>query len=379
MREGPMSKAVAGIPGALFAGMVALLVTTACSEHPTSAASYLDDPVVAAELRANDYCVPTLAFSDGLGGLNSMAYAYGGALRTLDDCGPPPDEDPYPNAPGIWAHGWDYNTCFSGFWDIDDDGVHNGCENGLAQYFAPELRMTSRCDWDYALDRMGGEYYFAVQAGVPRVTKAGTETSDIRIAYLPAYYIDCGGFFEGWCELGMWGCAPHSGDSEFFIVDVSYDFETTHWVTDAIFLSAHCHGGLSDDCNWQDIANFEWRDGKVRGAPVIWVSENKHANYYSQDDCDAGGGWGPVHPDECDFTNQVKIFPVVYGQQNIGSRSTPLRDCDVAFSGSPMTDPNKTECMWRRSLSGRFNGWQSDTYGDPPTLYTDILSTYVKF
>ena len=82
----------------------------------------------------------------------------------------------------------------------------------------------------------------------------------------------------------MPGCAPHSGDSEFLIVDVSYDFESTHWVTDAIFLSAHCAGGgTSDDCNWQNTANFEWRDGNLIGAPVIWVLEKKKANYYSEE------------------------------------------------------------------------------------------------
>lgn len=362
---------------ALLSGIIAMLTATACGERPRSTEPYLDDPVIRAALVANDYCIPTEQFSDGLGGLNTMASAYGGAVMTLE-CDGDPGEDPDPSAPGVWLAGWDYSSCFSGFWDIDDDGVHNGCENALAQRFAPELIMTSRCDWDSGLDRMGGEYYFAAQPGVQRDPGGGT--SHIRIAYLPAYYIDCGGLVEGWCELGMWGCAPHSGDSEFFIVDVSYDFGTTHWVTDVVFLSAHCAGGTSDDCNWQAVGNFAWRDGKLLGAPVIWVSESKKANYYSEADCDAGGGPGwPINSDTCEYANRIMVFPVAYTQQNIGSRNTPLRDCEVAFSASPMTHGGALECMWSSPPSGRFNGWQSNTYGDPPMTYSNVLSVYAKF
>jgi len=225
---------------------------------------------------------------------------------------------------------------------------------------------------------MGGEYYFAAQQGVQRGLYGGT--SDIRIAYLPAYYVDCGAVAE-LCDYPLVPeCGGHTGDSEFIMIDVSYDSDTRHWVVDAIFLSAHCSGGTSDDCNWQNLANFEWRDGKDRGAPVIWVSESKKGNYYSEGDCDAGGGPGwPINSDTCAFSNRVMVFPVVYGQQNIGSRTTPLRDCGGPFSGSPMTYTGATACMWSSSSSGRFNGWQADQAGDPPMMYTDVLTTYARF
>jgi hypothetical protein len=73
------------------------------------------------------------------------------------------------------------------------------------------------------------------------------------------------------------------------------------------------------------------------------------------------------------------VFPVIYGQQNIGSRSTPLRDCAAAFSGSPMTQAGAVECLWSRPLSGRFNGWQFNSVGDDPMMYTDVLSIYARF
>jgi len=49
---------------------------------------------------------------------------------------------------------------------------------------------TADADWDYSLNqptgRLGGEYYVAVQEG------ADQPYGSLRIAYLPAYYLDGG-------------------------------------------------------------------------------------------------------------------------------------------------------------------------------------------
>jgi hypothetical protein len=39
----------------------------------------------------------------------------------------------------------------------------------------------------------------------------------VRIAYLPAYYRDCGDSYA------------HDGDSEFIVLNVGYKSETRHW------------------------------------------------------------------------------------------------------------------------------------------------------
>ena len=67
--------------------------------------------------------------------------------------------DPCPACEGLFIAGWSEEACLSyGGWDPDADGVNNGCENALAAAFAPQLIMMHDCNWDYGLNRMGGEY-----------------------------------------------------------------------------------------------------------------------------------------------------------------------------------------------------------------------------
>jgi hypothetical protein len=117
-------------------------------------------------------------------------------------------------------------------------------------------------------------------------------------------------------------------------------------------------------------------DDRRYGAPVIWVSERKHANYYSFDKCEGGGAVGF---DTCEFYNASHRFPIVYTQQNIGSRATPLRDCAPAFSGSELTNAEAIECMWNRTQKSRFDGWLGFSSGAAAELYGNLLSAFVGF
>jgi len=337
---------------------VSVLTTFACGEPSAPPSTEVTDAQIEAALQAtNGFCVPTEFFSDGLGELNPLAQV--DRLTALDECGDPtPDEDPNPKTPGIWLYGWDQAACFKTFWDPDADGVNNACENALAVAFAPALIMAHDCDWDYTpgLDRMGGEYYFAVQQS------PGQVYGQLRIAYLPAYYLDCGvrhDFLSGCTAIGGLGigwCEGHSGDSEFILVDVSYDVLSSHWVTDHVFLSAHCGEPVTGyNCQWYSTASFQWRDGHRQGAPKVWVAEGKHSDYRTQDMCNSGA----LGMDECSYNTAEQVFPIVYGQQNVGSRSVPLRDCGPAFSGSPETSSGGYECTWTKPFPyDRFNGWQ---------------------
>lgn len=231
--------------------------------------------------------------------------------------------------------------------------------------------FTVDCDWDYGIGRMGGEYYFAVER------KPSNPGFVVRIAYLPAYYWDCGVPAQriSLCHLSA-SCDPHTGDSEFIIVDVRYDPSSNHWVTQTSFLSAHCLTSADGDCRWWDRASFQWVDAKRYGAPVVWVAERKHANYYSLGQCQTGGFAGF---DTCEFNSAGHRFPIVYTQQNIGSRATPLRDCAPPFWSSQLTNPQAIECMWNTTQRSRFDGWQGFSSGAPAQLYGNLLSTFAAF
>ncbi len=79
--------------------------------------------------------------------------------------------------------------------DSDTDGLADHCEFPIARSFAPMLHFANggQCP--------GGEPYWAARR---------TSTNRVRIAYIMAYYKDC-------------GYAPHAGDSEMIMVDVQYN------------------------------------------------------------------------------------------------------------------------------------------------------------
>ena len=137
---------------------------------------------------------------------------------------------------------WEPSVCFAATEDGDRDGLDDRCELSLARAFAPALMVApGGCDWDDGVSpaRLGGGYYFGVQPV--------SDTGDIRIAYLPAYYRDC-----GWGGLKCWlpyvDCSPHAGDSEAIFVDVASTSDG-RWQTRALFLSAHCWGSGSSPMN----------------------------------------------------------------------------------------------------------------------------------
>jgi hypothetical protein len=293
------------------------------------------------------------------------------------------------SGPGLNV-GYTWASCHSTTQDLDHDGLLDFCENGLAAAFAPGMQVQPDGDWDNGVvmngipypARLGGDYGFAVQ-------EDPTGAAVIRIAYLPAYYYDQGSYGS-----------PHSGDSEFIVVNVAYNASSGRWETENVFLSAHCNAkqlGLSVDwdCQWWDRSSFQWVDGITWGAPIVWVSIMKHANFYSQARCQNWQGF----PDDCPSAQYFYRFPVDFAQQNIGSADyplpwrfdgTPTRDCvppfwnsgrlrqlnPAAYSGS------YRECWWSLySSSGaptKFTGWL-DPFGELPTGYGPILQEFTGF
>ena len=216
-----------------------------------------------------------------------------GSSASITSCNPQtaiipcnPGGGAVPTFAGIYLAGYTWTTCnhpATGA-DADVDGVQDACEQALAAAFAPQLQFSSSdCDYDATQHRLGGEYYWGVQHPLG-------DTARIRIAYLPAYYRDCGNakYFIGY---GGPGKGSHSGDSEFILLDVSY--ENSRWVMHEAFLSAHCGEEVllniitaDPDCKWWGSSHWDeegqWVGGVSGGAPVIWVATGKHAHYYSK-------------------------------------------------------------------------------------------------
>lgn len=275
---------------------------------------------------------------------------------------------PKAERPGIDI-GWTAARCTTAP-DADADGVADGCETALAAGFAPLMRVDDReCGWDARSGRLGGGYLYAV--GRP----AGSER--VRIAYLPAYHVDCGWQAPA-CVVKPGMCRPHTGDSEAVVVEVAFDAASSRWRTEAVFLSAHCHGRSDGRCRWfrgAELATFAWVDGAERGAPVVWVARGKHASYPSRRACDSGY-W---YVESCDGNRAAYRFPVVHPGQNAGSRSHPFgaaggSDCIAADSlhwAGVDAVPGTTECIWRED--GEFRGWMGRALGSSPAPYGRYL------
>ncbi len=249
--------------------------------------------------------------------------------------------------------------------DSDSDGLADDCELALAQRFAPFLIVRSGgCNWDESVSppRLGGGYFFAVQP----------VGQWIRIAYIPAYFQDC-----GWSGVKCWlpwvDCTPHAGDSELVIVNVQRDEASRDWKVDGIFLSAHCFGRTGSDCRWyrgKDLGAFALEDG----APLVWVAEGRQANYASRDACDNGHHG----VDTCDRHDLRYRFPIISVTQNVGSMAQPigLTGCVKGLQlGSAKVQPDAEECFWNSQTP--FRGWQATGRG--VTSYWRYLTEIAEF
>lgn len=297
-------------------------------------------------------------------------------------------EDLQPYAPGLFVN-YSEATCgdIDQGNDVDHDGTVDLCERALASAFAPGLWFQSDCiidgeAWDDPIGRrLGGDYGYAVQRADDGV---------MRIAYLPAYYADCGAPAGYESVYGMFGVG-HSGDSEMIVLKVTFDAASNHWQTTSVFLSAHCgeraERGFLDNflyCDYHGASNFAWVDAQPRGAPIVWVSNRKHANYYSESKCDR------ANIDEC-RADYFRRFPIYNAGQNIGSAdhpqpwrygqvNGPTADCQAPLLPSqrlPLIEPNgpnNSECWWSELESARFRGWLQDADGS--TAYGKHLRKY---
>lgn len=266
------------------------------------------------------------------------------------DCG----SDPNPELDGVYLGSGVTDTwCDEAASDGDHDGIHDRCEEILAEAFRPEMISAGA-------DDVRGEAYWAVQGGVdPCGVGTCLGGRFYRIAYLLGYYWDWGS--------GKLVGGGHVRDSEWVAVDVQYI--EGRWYVARAGLSAHFRAQ-------SDYTAFYWWDeleypGSYRGHPRIWVARNKHANYPSQTVC-------AESYDDCEHSSPAYWRVEYYPERNIGSREFPAPSDTGLLSGTcrysveKFAGNGKAECYWRDDSSYmRFNGWQESL--DDVTTYDEQL------
>lgn len=266
-------------------------------------------------------------------------------------------------AQGLGA-GWSLAKCLAATTDRDTDGLDDDCETALARSFAPELLVDrDDCPWDGERTGLRGGYLYAVSHAGERV----------QLAYLPAYLQDCG--WRGWPRVLRVGrSAAHAGDSEAILLEIQPGAGDS-WHTTAIYLSAHCGGRSAGRCRWfrdDELAAFTWREGRVLGAPVVWVARDKHAHYPTRSSCESGH-W---RQERCAREPAAHRFPIESFDRNIGSARHPRPRARGCIPGSDLplrghVSAVAVECLW--DDDAEFGGWQPHADGNGATAYSIVL------
>ncbi len=292
--------------------------------------------------------------------------------------------DPRPWAPGVWlGASVTPSACAAGRPDADYDGFSDLCEYKIARSFAPLMQFTIG---ERAIKLPDGSVWNCAR-GEPYWAVKRFQSSDyVSIAYMPAYYADCGdvaaevanaiwglikfGLFPPDAILDILPDVPnaHFGDSELIRITVKYDRSTQHWVFQQAFLSAH-HNVPGQSSEWVFASALEFRAGAAT-FPKIWVARNKHANYKSKSACEGGAF---ANADSCEMTPWSAVyyqnrFPV-RPRRNVGS---PARSLVFPAYSEFLTTRNRYECFY--ACKQDFRGWIHTSEGrDSAPPYRDML------
>ena len=261
-----------------------------------------------------------------------------------------PSYDPSPGANGIWlGNTVTGNVCYKNYnasiIDNDGDWLDDNCEYQLAKAFAPSVNMYAYEACPY------GEPYWAAKYFDDVLGRGWGEF--VRIAYMPAYYEDC-------------GVNGHEGDSEFIMLEVDYNPATKHWEMKSMFLSAHA-GTFTNSSEWiLDENEIEYPSGRLYSYPRVWVAEKKHANYKSRADCNAGA----IGFDECYRHGAYGGRILVYRHRGVGSRLYDRLGCQPS-DNLLFYENGRTECFYTRR---NFKGWQITSEAGVTPYYDFLIS-----
>lgn len=260
-------------------------------------------------------------------------------LAMVDECPPDPSLEcnagsPRPMGVSI-PSGMSYGDCyrpgqFDTTTDRDQDGVHDVCESELAIAFRPQMKFDA---FDCETRR---QPHFAVrQRDHPDFGPV------IYIFYAISYLHDCG-------PLG------HNGDSEWIILEVGPSVDPSHgpWSLKYGTLSAHWKAPNDNTAGYEarDLEDAENSPGF--GAPRIWASKGKHANYRTRVVCNTSGFW---NTDSCDAPSPYYFTLVFEAGQNLGRREAQF----IGSFDNRIPDytnfSSNTEILWEEGIV--FCGW----------------------
>ncbi len=317
---------------AALAALVALSLA-GCAPDATPTAPDFSSPSLAVTC-PDDFCGPTDGTIHDGTGIGSVPIVAG---------------DPSPGAAGIWLGNkvsarWCYASHNVYVTDTDYDWLDDECEYQLAKAFAPVFAVSpsDRCP--------GGEPYWAAKYFDQGFGGWG---QFVRIAYMPAYYRDC-------------GKSPHAGDSEFIMVSVHENTATRHWEVRDAYYSAHA-GTPNDASDYIRLSSDLEYPTRHRAYPRVWTARNKHGNYRTRNECNTRA----AIDDNCsDNVNRGRLR--IHRSRNVGSRFVD-RFPSGAPSQNPLYSGNGRREYFYRSVN--FAGWQINAAGVTP--YRTSLGFYV--
>jgi len=229
---------------------------------------------------------------------------------------------------------WNNCSSYYGTDDSDDDQLWDHCEYELTRAFAPKIH------YDPGENYPGRQTYWAART-VP-------EGDEVSMFYAYGYYDDNGAYFS------------HVGDSEWVFLLIRWT--NGRWkLVDATY-SAHW-GSSTDETRTYSYDQLEYPVG-YRGAPNVYASGGKHANYNTEANCE---DWENFESADCGSGPLTTFFTVHQGR-NLGNRSNKLVTCPTEQDNT--CDDGHTldgwECMW--NTSGSFDGWHYN-FSDDATPY----------
>lgn len=197
--------------------------------------------------------------------------------------------------------------------DLDNDGIPDALEQGLAEKFFPNLwarwEKSDRQKFYPYLDSYDGTLPFSVTPYLAGVSIQEPELNDsqtdlrycgglfqcLEIRYGLAYSHDCGDDPRNECS----GINNHLGDSEFYAILVAREGYDQSWGTPwelakedvgawrQVLSYTAAHWGTSTDSS-----KCHYYMSPRTTPATLFVAEGKHATYHSVRDCDKGGFYG---------------------------------------------------------------------------------------
>ncbi|MGA7304353.1 MAG: hypothetical protein WBW88_05740 [Rhodothermales bacterium] len=262
------------------------------------------------------------------------------------------ETDPNPGAPGVFlSSSVTAANCIGSFYsDYDQDGLGDKCERDLAVAFAPTMNYAQG-------DDIRRESYWAARA---------VGSNSVLIEYQFGYYFDLG-TAENYtaCKIGTVGelfgeCDGHHGDSESVTLTATYELDTKHWLLTRASLSVH-KTYIVMNAGGQGYVTALQYARKTGADPIIWVANQKHANYPSQSDCEDGGYNLLVTKYLFSFETcagpRRTFVAESGGSRNIGSEQVQFFNCVASNNPFYQDPPHPIECLW---TADRFTGWQLD-------------------